>query len=276
MLTWTARVMAAFAGAVALPAQAGQPEPWQLGFQEAATPVMQAINGLHNYLLVIITLISVFVLALLVWVVLRYRRSTNPNASSFSHNTTIELVWTLVPVAILATIALPSWQLLYYQDKIPPVDLTVKATGYQWYWGYQYPDQELDEYFSNMLPEDQVASTTDHFGNPNVYRLSVDNDLVVPVGKTVRLVVTAADVLHNFAMPSFGVKMDAVPGRLNETWFRVDEPGVYYGQCSEICGPRHAFMPIAIRAVSEEEFARWVAQQKASMADAGGAVADIL
>ncbi|MGF1456348.1 MAG: cytochrome c oxidase subunit II [Alphaproteobacteria bacterium] len=244
-------------------AMAGQPEPWQLGFQKAATPIMEQVNGLHNYLLWVITAISLFVLGLLVWVVVRYNRRANAQASSFSHNTTVEIVWTLVPVLILATIALPSWRLMYFQDQMPDVDMTIKATGYQWYWGYTYPDQELDEFFSNMIPEDEATTSTDYFGDPNVYRLSVDYDVVVPVGKTVRLIVTAADVLHNFAMPSFGIKMDAVPGRLNETWFRVDEPGMYYGQCSEICGPRHAFMPIAIRAVNEAEFDKWVREQKA-------------
>ncbi len=255
----TAILVALGAGA----ALAGQPEPWQLGFQKAATPIMEQINGLHNYLLVVIFAISAFVLALLVWVVLRFNKRANTDPATFSHNTTVEVVWTLVPVLILATIALPSWRLMYFQDAMPEADMTIKATGYQWYWGYSYPDQELEEFFSNMLPEEQAKTTTDYFGEPNVYRLSVDADVVVPVGKTVRLIVSAADVLHNFAMPSFGIKMDAVPGRLNETWFRVDEPGMYYGQCSEICGPRHAFMPIAVRAVSEEEFEKWVREQKA-------------
>ncbi len=250
------------------PALAGQAMPWQLGFQKAASPMMEAITEVNNLLLVIITLISIFVLVLLFWVVVRYNRRANPNPANFSHNTLIEVIWTAVPVMILAVIALYSFPLMYYIDEIPETDLTIKATGYQWYWGYEYPDHGGFEFTSNMIPEAEIDDEADYFGNPRVYRLSVDNDIVVPVGKTVRLEITAFRVLHNFAVPSFGLKTDAVPGRLNETWFRVDEPGIYYGQCSEICGPRHAFMPIAIRAVSEEEFAAWVGERKAELADA--------
>ncbi len=242
-------------------ASAGQPEPWQLGYQEAAAPMMERVNELHNFILIIITGIVLFVLGLLVWVMVRYNRRANTTPSKFSHNTMVEVVWTLVPALILVAIGIPSFRLLDFVETIPEADMTIKATGYQWFWAYEYPDHGGFEFYSNMLQDDQLG--TDYFGDPQPRLLAVDADVVVPVGATVRLVVTAADVLHAFALPAFGLKMDAVPGRLNETWFRAEKEGMFYGQCSEICGIRHAFMPIAIRVVSQNEFDAWAEEQRA-------------
>jgi cytochrome c oxidase subunit 2 len=241
--------------AFALPGEAAQPEPWQLGFQEAATPVKEAIHNFHNFILVIITAITLFVLALLIYVMVRFNAKANPTPSKTSHNTMIEVVWTVVPVIILVVIAIPSFRLLYLEQTIPEPDITIKTTGYQWYWSYEYPDQDGMVFDSIMLRDDELAE-----GQPRL--LAVDNPMVVPVGATVKMLVTAADVLHNWAMPAFGVKMDAVPGRLNETWFRAEKEGIYYGQCSELCGRDHAFMPIEVRVVSQEEYALWLDDAK--------------
>jgi len=217
---------------------------------------MEQVYDFHGFLLIIITAISLFVLALLLWVMVRYNKRSNPTPRKFSHNTFIEVVWTVIPALIVVAIVIPSFNLLYYGDKVPEADMTVKATGYQWFWAYAYPDHGEFEYFSNMLPREDLGE--DAFGEPQPYLLAVDADLVVPAGKVIKLQVTAADVLHSFAVPAFGVKTDAVPGRLNETWFKVDKPGVYYGQCSEMCGQRHAFMPIAVRVVPQADFDAWV------------------
>jgi cytochrome c oxidase subunit II len=232
----------------------GIAEPWQLNFQESASPVKEQVDNFHNLLLVIITAITLFVLGLLVFVIIRFNEKANPEPSKTSHNTVIEVIWTAVPVMILIVIAVPSFSLLYYMDRTPEADMTIKATGYQWYWTYQYPDHGGIEMTSIMLQDDELQGN-----QPRL--LATDNDLVVPVGANVRLLVTAADVLHAWAMPALGVKKDAVPGRLNETWFRVDKPGMYYGQCSEICGEGHGFMPISLRAVSQEEFDAWTADR---------------
>lgn len=244
VLFWTT----AAAGALATP---GQPTDGGLGLQHAATPIMERVTEFHNLLLVIILAVSVLVMGLLVWVMIRFNRRTNPVPSKNSHNTLLEVVWTALPVLILILIAIPSFPLLYYQDEIPEADFTIKATGYQWYWGYEYPDHEVPEYISTMVPEEQLAEG-------QLRNLSVDYPLVVPAGATVRLQVTAADVIHNWAMPAFGTKMDAIPGRINETWFRVENEGTYYGQCSELCGIRHAFMPIEVHAVSQDAFDAWL------------------
>jgi cytochrome c oxidase subunit 2 len=241
-------------GSVAAAPVMGVPVDGEMGFQAAATPVMENITWFHNMLLVIITVISLLVLGLLVWVILRYNAKSNPTPSKFSHNTLVEVVWTAAPIVILIIIAVPSFQLLYYQDTIPESDFTIKTTGYQWNWGYEYPDHGGFEYFSNMVADEDIAA------HPfEAHRnLTTDLPVVVPVGATVRVEVTAADVIHNWAMPAFGIKMDAIPGRLNETWFRVDEAGVYYGQCSELCGVRHAFMPIEVHVVPQDVFDAWV------------------
>jgi cytochrome c oxidase subunit 2 len=242
----------------------GQPSPWQLGFQDAATPVMADIASFHDWLLIVITVIAVFVLALLLVIMVRFNQRANPNPSRTTHNTLIEVAWTVVPIIILTAIAIPSFKLLFYQQTIPPADLTVKATGMQWYWSYAYPDNGKFEFESRMLDETDRAKQ-----KPDEPRLlAADNDLVVPVNKVVRVLVTAdaAGVIHSFAVPSFGIKIDAVPGRLNETWFQAIREGKYYGQCSELCGKDHAFMPIAVRVVSEADFAVWVEQAKKKFA----------
>ena len=354
MKTLTMRRIAGFslAGAAALlpgAVFAQVPEPGQIGFQEAATPIMAEIHSFHDWILLPMMLgVSLFVLALLLYCILRFNSKSNPTPRKFSHNTMIEVVWTVIPIAILLVIAVPSFRLLFYVDVIPDgkvldcavdsgelvcandfpdarraknakhvqvfdnsgptrvalrrgddyniavrrdeirigmeraganlaniqvvggqsldtdgdivmqPELTVKAVGYQWYWGYAYPEFELPEYFSTMLDDDQAAAA----GEPRL--LAVDNRIVVPVDTTVRMVVTAADVIHAWTIPAFGVKIDAVPGRINETWFKVDREGVYYGQCSELCGVRHAFMPIAVEVVSREQFQAWIDEQRAA------------
>jgi cytochrome c oxidase subunit II len=242
-------------GATAAMAGLGQPSPWQLGFQQSATPVMDNITWFHDFLLYIITGITLFVLVLLVIVMVRFNARANPVASRTTHNTFIEVAWTIVPIVILLVIAVPSFKLLFLQLNLPAADMTVKATGKQWYWSYSYPDHGKFEFDSLMLKADELK--------PDQPRLlSVDNDMVVPVNKTVHVIVTGADVIHAFAVPSFGIKIDAIPGRINETWFKATREGVYHGQCSELCGKDHAFMPITVRVVSEQAFAAWVEDAK--------------
>ncbi len=250
----------------------GQPEPWQMGLQQAVTPIMEKIESFHTGLLWLITIISVFVLVLLAYVALKFNAKANPEPSKTTHNTFIEIVWTVVPVLILLGVAIPSFRLLYFQRDIPQADMTIKATGHQWYWAYEYPDHNDVSFDSLMLEGEELAERRKI--DPGAPRLlAVDNEVVVPAGKTVRVIVTAADVIHNFAMPSFGTKMDGIPGRLNETWFKVDREGVYYGQCSELCGIKHAYMPIAVRVVSQEKFDAWV---KAAEDDVEKAQMDLL
>ena len=233
----------------------GIAENWQLGFQEAASPVMERIVGFHDFLLVVTGAICLFVLALLLYCIVRFRAGANPVPSKVSHNNVLEVIWIVIPIVILVVIALPSLRLHYMEVRIPEVDLTVKATGHQWYWEYSYPDHGDFSFDSLMLEGDALQP-----GQPRL--LATDAPLVVPVDATVRVLVTASDVLHSWAVPALGVKMDAVPGRLNETWFRAERIGVYYGQCSELCGVRHAFMPIELRVVSNEDFAAWIARQR--------------
>lgn len=229
---------------------AAQPAPWQLGFQEAAAPVMEQITSFNTFTLWIVIPIVLFVLLLLIVCAVKFNAKSNPTPSKTTHNTMIEIVWTVAPVLILVVLAVPSFRLLYNQLEIPEAHMTIKATGYQWYWGYEYPDNNDIAFDSYMLQDDER-------GPDDPRLLAVDNEIVVPVGKVIRVQVTAADVLHSFAMPSMGLKIDAVPGRLNETWFEAEREGIYYGQCSELCGVLHAFMPIAIRVVSEEQFTQW-------------------
>ncbi|HEY2136888.1 MAG TPA: cytochrome c oxidase subunit II [Xanthobacteraceae bacterium] len=241
----------------------GQPSDWQIGPQESATPVMDDIVKFHNFLLVVITVITVFVLALLVTVMVKFNARANPTPSRTTHNTLLEVAWTIVPIIILATIVVPSFRILFFQLNTPPADITVKATGKQWFWSYSYPDNGKFEFDSLMLSDKERKKLTDKDPKADVPRLlSVDNELVVPVNKYVRVLVTGADVIHAFAVPSFGVKIDAIPGRLNETWFKAEREGMYYGQCSELCGKDHAFMPIAVRVVSNEAFLAWIEQAK--------------
>jgi cytochrome c oxidase subunit 2 len=242
----------ALAASGAAYAEMGQPAPWEWTLQQAATPVMENITSFHNLLLAIITIITLFVLGLLIAVVVKFNARANPVPSRTTHNTLIEVAWTLIPVLILVAIAVPSFRLLFLELDIPKADLTIKATGKQWYWSYAYPDNGKFE-FDSLLAQDK---------QPRL--LGVDNEMVVPVNKIVRIQTTGADVIHSFAVPSFGIKIDSVPGRLNETWFKATKTGMYYGQCSELCGKDHAFMPIAVRVVNDQEFAAWVeaAQKK--------------
>jgi len=254
---------AAFAlGLAALPfaADAAAPQPWQMGMQPAASPTQEKVAELHDLLLVIITAITLFVLALLAYVCWRFREEKNPTPSNTSHNTTIEVLWTVIPVLILVVIAVPSFRLLYFADRVEEADLTLKVTGFQWAWKYQYPDQGNFQFESYMIAESDLK--------PGQQRLlEVDNEVVVPVGKNVRVQVTGQDVIHSFYMPSLGMQKYAIPGRTLETWFRIEQPGVLYGQCNQICGVNHAFMPIAIRAVPEAEFNTWAEQAKTRFAD---------
>lgn len=241
-------------------AETGQPQPWEMTLQESATPVMDNIIWFHNFLLVIITVITLFVLALLILVVVKFNAKSNPVPSKTTHNTLIEVAWTLIPVLILVAIAVPSFRLLFLQLDMPKADLTVKATGKQWYWSYSYPDHGKFE-FDSLLAQDK---------KPRL--LAVDNEMVVPVNKVVRVQTTGADVIHAFAVPAFGIKIDSIPGRLNETWFKATKTGMFYGQCSELCGKDHAFMPIAVRVVSDQEFAAWVETAKKKYAANPGSV----
>jgi cytochrome c oxidase subunit II len=239
-------------------AELGQPAPWEYNLQEAASPVMEQITGFHTWLLWIITVITLFVLALLITVVVKFNARSNPVPSRTTHNSVIEVAWTLIPVLILVGIAVPSFRLLFLELDLPKADLTIKATGKQWYWSYAYPDNGKFE-FDSLLAQDK---------QPRL--LGVDNELVVPVDKVIRVQVTGADVIHSFAVPAFGIKIDAIPGRLNETWFQATKMGMFYGQCSELCGKNHAFMPIAVRVVSDQEFASWVEAAKKKFASAPG------
>jgi len=239
---------AAFAGL-------GHPSPWQMDLQDSATPVMQEIATFHNYLLWVIGLISAFVLALLLIIIVRFNARANPTPSRTTHNTPIEILWTIVPVIILAAIAVPSFRLLFVELDVPHPDLTVKATGKQWFWSYSYPDNGNFEFDSLMVADKDLKP-----GQPRL--LTVDNELVVPVNKVVHVLVTGADVIHSFTVPSFGIRIDAIPGRMNETWFKATTMGMFYGQCSELCGKDHSFMPIAVHVVSESDFTAWAAQAK--------------
>mgnify|MGYP002385816389 CR=1 FL=1 len=233
----------------------------QYWLMPAATEHMREIEGFHNLLLVIITIITLFVLGLLLWVMVRYNSRVNPKPATWSHNTLIEVIWTIVPIIILVVIAIPSFRLLYAGEVIPPnVDMTVKAIGHQWYWDYEYPDHGGFTFTANMLNDEDAKKA----GEPRL--LGVDNRVVVPVNKVIRVIVTSQDVIHSWTVPAFGVKLDAVPGRLNELWFKAEREGVFYGQCSELCGARHAFMPIAVEVVSQERFDQWIEEAKKKFA----------
>jgi cytochrome c oxidase subunit II len=245
---------AALAASGAAWAELGQPAAWEYTLQGSASPVMDNITWFHNFLFVLITIITLFVLALLVIVVVKFNARANPVPSRTTHNTLIEVAWTLIPVLILVGIAVPSFRLLFQELDIPKADLTIKATGKQWYWSYAYPDNGKFE-FDSLLAQDK---------QPRL--LGVDNEMVVPVNKVVRVQTTGADVIHSFAVPAFGIKIDAIPGRLNETWFKATKTGMFYGQCSELCGKDHAFMPIAVRVVNDQEFASWVESAKKKFA----------
>jgi len=238
---------------------ANQPKEWQLGFQKAASQGMEDIIWFHDYMLLpIITAITVFVLFLLLYACVRFRASKNKVASTTSHNTLVEVLWTLIPCLILIVMAVPSFKVLYSQDTIPKADVTIKAVGYQWYWGYEYPDENII-FDSYMVDEKDLKEN-----QPRL--LTVDNEIYVPVNKVIKVMITANDVLHAWALPSFGVKRDAIPGRINETWFKADRTGTFYGLCSELCGIKHAFMPITVNVVSEDEYNLWLEEAKVKFA----------
>ena len=239
----------------------GIPTEWQVGFQESASPSMERIADFHNMLLWVITVISLFVLALLVIVVVRFNEKANPTPSKTTHNTLIEIIWTAVPVIILVWIFVPggSYNLMVTNDRVEDADMTLKVIGHQWYWSYEYPDNGNFTFDANMTFAEDLE-------DKSLRMMETDNHVVLPVGKKVRLLFTADDVLHSWGVPSLGVKLDAVPGRLNETWVEISEPGMYYGFCSELCGVNHSYMPIAIKAVSEDEFNAWVETAKEEFA----------
>ena len=262
----------AFAGALVAgsiasiaPAAASQPAPWQMGLQSGASVVHDNIESFATFTFWIIIPITLFVLGLLIWVMVKFNAKANPVPSRTTHHTGLEIAWTVVPILILVALSIPSFRLLYLQMVVPPADMTIKVTGYQWYWGYEYTDLVGDKKkpvsFDSVMLED--AKRKDPVRQPRL--LAVDNEVVVPVGKVVRLQLTAADVIHSWALPAFGVKMDANPGRLNETWFKADKTGVFYGQCSELCGRDHAFMPIAVNVVTQEKYDAWAKTAKSDL-----------
>ena len=228
------------------------PKDWRLGFSEPATELMSDVIAFHSYILMpIITGISILVLALLLYIAYRYNSNRNQIASTTTHNTVIEVLWTVIPVILLIIIAIPSFRILYTAETIPKADLTIKAIGNQWYWSYEYPDYDDFSFDANMLQDEELS-------DPSLRLLETDTQIVVPVNKVVKLLITSNDVLHAWTIPAFAVKKDAVPGRLNETWFKAEKTGTYYGQCSELCGPKHAFMPINVKVVSQDEFDNWL------------------
>ncbi len=254
--------IASIGAAVAAPpgALADKPRPWQIGFQDAASPIMEQIDAFHDMMLVILALVALFVLGLLAYVMVRFKAARNPTPSKVTHNTVVEVLWTVAPVIILVLIAIPSFKLLYAQKVVPEVEMTVKAIGLQWYWTYEYPDHDGLTFDAIMVPDEDIQEG-------QLRLLETDNRLVLPVQTNIRILVTADDVIHAWAIPAFGIKMDAVPGRINETWVRIEHEGVYYGQCSELCGTLHGFMPITVEAVSKEAFAEWVEKAKAEFAE---------
>ena len=252
--------LAGLAGAAGT-ALAQQPTDWEVDFQTALSPSMERIVDFNLMVTIIIVIITAFVFGLMAWIVIRYNKKRNPVPSKTTHNTTLEVIWTVVPVIILLVIAVPSFRLLYYTDRVEDADMTLKAIGHQWYWSYEYPDHGDFTFDALMLEEDELEE-----GQPRL--LATDEAVVLPVGVKIRLLTTADDVIHSWAIPAFGVKMDSVPGRINETWFQINREGMYYGQCSELCGTLHGFMPIMIEAVSQEEFDAWVVEAREEYAAA--------
>ena len=259
LIIFMATGVALFAAGGVAWAGLGQPTPWELGLQQSASPVMDDIVWFHDYLLWLIAAIALFVLVLLATVTVKFNARANPVPSRTTHNTFIEIIWTVVPVLILVAVAVPSFRLLFYELKVPAADLTVKVTGKQWFWSYSYPDSKFE--FDSLMVQDKDIKSG------QLRLLSVDNEMVVPVNKVVHVLITGADVIHSFSVPSFGIKIDAIPGRLNETWFKAEREGMYYGQCSQLCGRDHAFMPIAVRVVSEKDYTAWLDQAKKKYAD---------
>ena len=260
-LAWLGVWLAALPLAGVHDALAAQPRPWQMTFQPAASPVMEQLSAFHDLLFWIIMAITLFVLVLLCYCAIKFNEKANPTPSKTTHNTALEVVWTAIPILILVVIAVPSFRLLYFMDRTDKPEMTLKAISHQWYWSYQYPDHGNIKFDSNMIPAEDLKP-----GQPRL--LAVDNEVVLPVDTNVRLLVTSEDVIHNWAVPAFGIKIDTVPGRTNETWVRITQEGTYYGQCSELCGINHGFMPIQVRAVSKQAFAQWTEEAKKKFAAA--------
>ena len=265
---WLLTAISSLVGLASHPALAQAPRDWEMGMQPAFSPMKQQIIDLHNLVLVIITLITLFVGALLVWVCIRYNEKRNPVPSQTSHHTVLEILWTVIPVLILVVMAIPSFRLIYYLDRTPNPDMTIKVTGHQWYWEYTYPDDGNVDIDSQIVPDDELK--------PGDLRLlTVDNQLVIPVGKNIRMLTTSSDVIHSFFIPSLGAQRYAIPGRTIELWLEADKPGVYYGECNQICGQNHSRMPIAVHAVTDAEFKAWVTQAKKA-ASAGPVTQSVL
>jgi len=265
----TAAFVALLGGAGSVLAQVvAEPKPWEINLQPAYSPVMEKVHDFHNLLLVIIVSVVVLVLGILGYVMYRFSAKRNPVPSKTSHNTMLEVLWTAVPIMILVIIAIPSLRLLYFSAKATDPEMTLKVTGHQWYWSYTYPDQEDMTFDSIPIADDQLEP-----GQPRL--LAVDNPVVLPVDTSVQILVTADDVIHNFAVPALGLKKDAVPGRINETWVKITEPGTYYGMCSELCGVNHYFMPIQIEALSKEDYQAWTEQAKEQFASKNNPVANL-
>lgn len=258
-----AALAAVLAGAFsACGAMAAEPKNWQLGLQEPASATMERIDGFHDFVTIIATVITVFVMVLLLIVIFRFNERANPKPSKTTHNLLLEVMWTAVPVIILVVIAIPSFKLMYFADRVEDPDMTLKVIGHQWYWSYEYPDHGNFTFDANMLSDEEVAK------DPSLKRnMDTDYRVVLPVGKKVQILMTADDVLHNWAVPAFGIKLDTVPGRLNETWVQINKPGVYYGFCSELCGVNHSYMPIVVEAVSPEDFDKWVKKAQKEFAN---------
>ena len=261
-MTRLGRLFAPLGVALATPlaaVEAAQPEPWGTGFQPSASTTMEQISAFNDLLLIVISAVVVFVPGLLIYVMWRFSEARNPIPSKTSHNTLLEVLWTGIPVIILVVIAVPSFKLLYYADRVEDAEVTIKAIGRQWYWSYEYPDHGDFTFDAYMVADEDLQE-----GQPRL--LATDNPVVLPVDTNIRILVTASDVLHNFAMPSMGIKLDGVPGRVNETWVRITREGTYYGQCSELCGTGHSYMPIQIEAVSREAFDEWIENAKVEFA----------
>jgi cytochrome c oxidase subunit 2 len=265
---WFLAAISSLVGLASHPALAQAPRDWEMGMQPAFSPMKEQIIWLHNLVLIIITLITLFVGALLAWVCFRYNEKRNPTPSVTSHNTVIEILWTVIPVVILVIMAIPSFQLIYYLDRTPDPDMTIKVTGHQWYWEFSYPDDGNVDIESRIIPDDELK--------PGDLRLlTVDNQLVIPAGKKIRVLTTSSDVIHSFFIPSLGAQRYAIPGRTIELWLEADKPGVYYGECNQICGQNHSRMPIAVHAVTDVEFKAWVTQAKKA-ASAGPVTQSVL
>lgn len=239
---------------------AAMPKDWGINLQEAASPMAEHIHEFHNMLLWIIIATALFVLVLLIWVIIRYNHKANPVPAKFTHHVMLEILWTLVPIIILVFIAVPSFRILYYNDRTETPEMTLKIVGYQWYWNYEYPDHGDIAFDSYMVADDEITGDQQRL-------LSTDTQVVLPVDTDIQLLISAGDVLHSWAIPAFGVKLDGVPGRWNETWVHINKPGIYYGQCSELCGKDHSYMPIEVKAVSKEDYKAWALSKGATAAD---------